>query len=516
MAFPNGVMAYVSAAVALTSLLADTSALKAYAKISESFAVQIFRQIESNIVSNHQYCVTMDIVFESASHSFGDPLVGEYVRDQDSSTTVPVLMTGLSSFPINESDTLPYTRQYSARYRRPYSVVYFKLDPFLNGEKVIPSNAIGDWPDNIALRTASPMTQTFFVFYTFNSRWQATDVYAFSNLTALILHSVFIVPAGQTVQIFKDIPQLPRTGLTSLGHFSTNRKFKSDRNDDPKLFTEIMSFHGEPTLVLTHAHGTPDPHLLETTGVLSGIMYGPIYKMLTRFNATFVAEEIFGVPGVGTDEHGNLDNFIIPLVEGTAAMTAVLKGNAEISKYVYLSHPYLHDGVKFTTGLPQKKKIKSLHALRNPFGRTLWLVACFTAVSMVITLEIISHVHQHESSKRKLFWAILQSILDQQCFSDKRMTQDMAVHMSMGAWLLGLIVIGCAYKTRLTAVITIPRYTFPPRTFEELLASSYDIGAVMYTNSLENDVKFSKNAISAALQDRIFEYDYLEPYVRHQ
>ena len=75
------------------------------------------------------------------------------------------------------------------------------------------------------------------------------------------------------------------------------------------------------------------------------------------------------------------------------------------------------------------------------------------------------------------------------------------------------IVIGCAYKSDLTAFIVKPAFVHPPTTFEELVRSEYKIGALFYSGNLEEHFLGLNNSMSRAIQKRVYEYDFLEPDV---
>ena len=71
---------------------------------------------------------------------------------------------------------------------------------------------------------------------------------------------------------------------------------------------------------------------------------------------------------------------------------------------------------------------------------------------------------------------------------------------------LSLIVLGCAYKSKLVNSIVLPTYIYPPNTFKELVESGYKIGAVFWAGALDTHFRARTDQIGEEIVKRAKEY----------
>lgn len=493
--------------------------------------LKAFDYLVNSVIHSYPECFSMDIAVESTSIPFFIPDIIASSRRQDNrecnnnnqqnyscshNLQNTVLITNLNTSPKNDSNLYDYKRKYASKFRFPCSLVLYNLDALLVNVNAMPE--VGEWPDGIAVLTPSPMDRAFFVFYTYQTDLMQ-DIIEFSNFTAMILQSSFVIPDGEGLNIFRNFPQT-KDRLVLVQSYKNQENGVSDTvvsSSQNVLFSELFNFNGEPLLTLTCFTCTPNMALYERKGIWSGPMWGGFYAALVRFNATLVTEEVFGIPGNGFRDDGTVDDFVLPVVEGTAVFSTTILMSDAISDFLYVSYPFIFDGLYFITGLPKRKKVNSFLILQTPLDEMVWLAVGMATISLLLCLRFIAYVRHYKAPAVTLFYAIVLPMVEQPPMSNYSKFQmakvDGCVKLVVATWFLSQIVLVCVYKSILLSVIVIPQYILPPRTFEELAHSDYELGAIFYSNMLELYLEASNNSVSRNLMERIREHEYIAPTV---
>ena len=264
---------------------------------------------------------------------------------------------------------------------------------------------------------------------------------------------------------------------------------------------------------------------------------GTTYELAVWANATLELATVFGAPKAGLTLEGDWDDFVLPLIEGTAAITQMIEQTVENRKAVFSSSITLFDSVAFITNQPKVLRVTSLARLAKPLRMKVWIGIGVSFLCVFFVLEMVIRVRRTvgcTGESRKYFgkaaqflspaprhqfhwtaFALATAALDQAAVGGE-FANSARWHSSrllIGLWYLMWIVVGCAYKSDLTAMIVKPVFIQPPRTFEELIESDYKVGALFYSGNLEEQFLALNNSISRAIQTRVYEYDFLEPDV---
>ncbi|CAG7833198.1 unnamed protein product [Allacma fusca] len=240
---------------------------------------------------------------------------------------------------------------------------------------------------------------------------------------------------------------------------------------------------------------------------------GSVYETLTRLNASIVLEGIFGVPRLQIGKEGeeiDFDEYTIPLIDGSAAISTLVVPNLPAQKVMYFSIPYIHDSAIFLTSPPQNVKFTSIFILKEPFEEFVWLMTVGSITLIASCLVAIVYL-QTKHLSFLAFTAVVRPFLDQGVNVTKhfnRMWNLSKMKFIYGTWLLSVIVLGCCYKSTLISAIVSPRYVLPPRTFQELFTSQYNVGAVLFDGVIEYDIKQMNNSRIPDFLRRVTEYEY--------
>ncbi|CAG7728803.1 unnamed protein product, partial [Allacma fusca] len=227
------------------------------------------------------------------------------------------------------------------------------------------------------------------------------------------------------------------------------------------------------------------------------------------------------------------------LLEDTATVSTFLKFMGE-QNYIFYITTFSHVvKLGFVTALPKKLTFNSLKRLAGPFNTTIWFFMLLSCIGIFLALQLISYFKKKFSVVRMHRWAldvrgeqdvvinedtlcrqlltfisILQPLVDQSISENViETTTRFGINRCMiGMWLLLLIALGGAYKTKMIEMVVLPRYTRPPSTFAELAASDYKIGALVY-GVVQPELQILNNTISTRIQEHVTEDDYFEPTV---
>lgn len=101
-----------------------------------------------------------------------------------------------------------------------------------------------------------------------------------------------------------------------------------------------------------------------------------------------------------------------------------------------------------------------------------------------------------------------------------RLLQMGNIKMMIGPWMICLIILNSDLQTRLSASITIPDTIIPPKTFEELIDSNYEINFIGINTSTAGlnflEMIERNNSMALRLQSKLTRNYPFTKQVRHE
>ena len=108
----------------------------------------------------------------------------------------------------------------------------------------------------------------------------------------------------------------------------------------------------------------------------------------------------------------------------------------------------------------------------------------------------------------------MSTLIDQSVLGIPRIAkavQSSLSRVTIGFWFLLLIIVSCAYKSKLMSSIVVPKFHYPPRTFLELENSDYKIGALFWVRAVEDQFIALDNHVGRSITSRSRSKEY--PYI---
>ncbi|CAG7817669.1 unnamed protein product, partial [Allacma fusca] len=229
-----------------------------------------------------------------------------------------------------------------------------------------------------------------------------------------------------------------------------------------------------------------DKHLIEyeRTGKFTHVVVAKIFEFSKYINSSLRLIPIRFLPQESNIKDGDWDDFIKPLLNGSAAISTIIRLAPGHLPILYETMYSSEEGVRFVTGTPQRILHNSIYRLTSPFSLSVWISSLWCIVTVFLTLEIIiryqidhfqclsrkfrqgEKYRRHHSSNTLI--AILQPIVDQNALSSITFSKSIKNNFGrvlIGMWFLLLISLGCVYKSKLIQMVVMPRYHQPPSTF---------------------------------------------------
>ncbi|CAG7817158.1 unnamed protein product, partial [Allacma fusca] len=344
-------------------------------------------------------------------------------------------------------------------------------------------------------------------FYIYFAITEITLIESFLKVSTITTNKIFLIPKDKEIVILKQVPGIAEELLT-LG-FS--------KGGDVELSPEVFSnkredFQGRPVSVSVCPICENEFEEVKTRKIWVVDNLALLFEALCKLNATLDPVSVFSLPQRGQNEDGEWDEYTRPLIEGSSAIATLVLPSSSKLEHILFSTPYAHDSAIFVIGLPKKIKFDSLVILKDPLDNQVWIAFCISASVMVFCLQLVIHGQGGKMSLsvvRAIIYPIVDQVAETGCL--RNAWKSNRTRFLCGLWILSLIVLSCAYKCNLISAIVIPRYSKIPSTFQELSESSYQLGAVLYTGIMENDLKITNNKMSQEILRRVVEYDYISP-----
>ena len=485
--------------------------------------LRTFNGILDIIKSTFPFCSHLNHLFESSGNFSQDNFQEMLTRAEDSHLSVEqpaanlLLDLGLEANNLDPPEVYFFENNFHFKYHQPCTVIFFQLTSSLLDNAVNLNNATFGrrWPEKVLPLLPTPVQRSFFLFFVPEIHAEVAALESSMNdlmdQTGMILHSVFIIPVSSSkIHVLKGLPKNSQGILEPVANFESGQfKVLPEKQVFYRLYTDL---NGDPLKALYCPVCGPYEEEYEQTGIEKSSHDFAVRFVAKRFNMTFEIEQVFGVPDTGLKEDGELDDFVLPLADGTAAVTGLLIASHLIDHLVYLTEPYIYDAMLFITAPPKFHNPDPFDALGEPLDMGVWIAGIVASLSVfgcmcivVVTLKI------KRGSLSAAFASVYSPVLDQAGLFGQR-AQSVSVSLLLGTWLLGLIVVGNSYKSKLISSILIPNYDYPPRTFAELAESNYELGAVFFA-TVSNQLATFNTSVNLQLLKRIGEMNFMDPDV---
>ncbi|CAG7719327.1 unnamed protein product [Allacma fusca] len=363
--------------------------------------------------------------------------------------------------------------------------------------------------------------------------------------TLKLLRAYIFIPVDQTWHVF--LPDSANKGLV-LEQIINDHKIIHVSNS--MLARRYPNFEGETMSGAVCPVCGEDLEYFRETGIWKGPQIAAWHELSLRLNITMDFQPYFGDIRRGANEDGEWDAGIQMILDETAAFDSFVQPVPELYSVIYVLKPIVFGSVGFVTAFPQPIKYNTLTRLLGPFNSDTWAATFLSVFATFILLHWTVTSREYTTIKSKLsksqkttsgstkklksncfffnklknffsndpvlaFGALTKPILDQSG-TELKFQEEFSKNLSrlvLGVWLLMLISLGCAYKSKMVEMISLPNYHIPPTTFEDLARSDYSIGVIGYTNQIENDLMIKHTSASQAILARAAEYDYVSPDV---
>ena len=375
------------------------------------------------------------------------------------------------------------------------------------------------WPERILPLLPNDVQRAFFIFFTLQTPLCPAEkpekLDNFMHGTAMILYSTFLIPLSmEEIGIFKGVPKSDQ-GLRNVAILK-GRHFEG--TNLPTLFGTDFDFFGQviPTLFCVVC-APKDEEIGEITAILK---YNPFVNswnaIYAMFNATQEIETVFGIPDDGiSEEDGEFNDFLIPLVTGTAALNSITVPSKKTSPFVKFSKPYVYDNVIFIIGPAKVLADGGVWMLKDPLDLGVWVALLVSSVIVLGCLAVLKSAAGFSNRSVTFGWIRLVDfvfvplLFRQSAFSPWGFSLRVSVYgfyFLLSIWYLCLIVLCCAYDSALLGLLAYPQLHFPPRTFRELAASDYEIGAIL-ASTIGQSLEATGLGTDASLLQRLVEHD---------
>lgn len=189
------------------------------------------------------------------------------------------------------------------------------------------------------------------------------------------------------------------------------------------------------------------------------------------------------------------------------AMGDVLSGKADMgqcvgrilsrNKVVEFSFPVIYIWMTFSTGPPQPHY--SWKATYYPFGHVVWILICASILVTMVTLKFLVYLIPGVTCGKNLsymgrsfFEQATSSIMKRKIRKSIKVKDATRVFLSF--WLLFCLVIVNSYKSKLVSFLLFPLVEEPPKTFQDLSATTEHRLALHYLEGAAFSIlKYSKH-----------------------
>ena len=290
---------------------------------------------------------------------------------------------------------------------------------------------------------------------------------------------------------------------------------------------ESPNFNGWPLVINVCARCGDAVKTYEEEKVWYSVLEATAIVFVWSVNATPEFEKVITLPRDGKNEDGEWDDWLQPLIDGSASIATLQQYSVEGSSVVLYTVPALYDVSCFITAKPKRIRGKGLSKMLMPLSFHVWIGFIASLLVLGIFIEAAIHLRRYHQVwayirnfggaattfqstgsievmfifqsmlpahfHRLTFSALVKPVFDQSGLTSRIFTRniekDDVGKFLLGMWFILLIVLGCGYKSKFTSVVVLPEFTRPPTTFRELANSHYVPFAIVWADNLEENFK---------------------------
>ncbi|CAG7725129.1 unnamed protein product [Allacma fusca] len=200
---------------------------------------------------------------------------------------------------------------------------------------------------------------------------------------------------------------LTKSDLDILGLVSNeaDNKIHPRFYNSRKHWTSVRPNYGkEPILGLVCVICIPEEDSMKKYEV-EDFLITALSGLATYVNATLELESVMQALQSSHFQDGEWDGWVQPILDGTAAISTLLRPTAGFFPIAYLSRFGVFFTTGFLTGLPKRATFDGIFRLAHPFDTSIWIVMLTSILAVFITVAIMLFYESQALFHEKRRWA---------------------------------------------------------------------------------------------------------------
>jgi hypothetical protein len=285
-----------------------------------------------------------------------------------------------------------------------------------------------------------------------------------------------------------------------------------------RLFSTTPNWNKAP-LIQKINPGAGDPNLqyFKTSGEWDNYAVATVYYTAEYMNASLKFETVYSPPVRGILPSGRYDDYIQPLIDGTAQMATFYEPSAFPYGIVLSSKALLYGRAGFITAPPKLQMVSVLEALFLPFSLETWLVLLIIILGIFVLLLVTERLfsfservnpfdklQNRNGTILRLFLGVSKAVLEQPSLEEDihPVLRKLYFWRPLVCWSLLSTVLCALYKSELIGAFVRPTFISAPRNFDELSKSAYKINTILFFGNMDVAVRKVNDSLAQMLISR--------------
>jgi hypothetical protein len=266
--------------------------------------------------------------------------------------------------------------------------------------------------------------------------------------------------------------------------------------------------------------GDPNVQYFKTYGEWDNFAVATVYYTAEYMNASLIFQPVYSAPVRGIMTSGRYDDYIQPLIDGTAQISTFNEPSSFAPGVVFFSKAMVYDQASFLTAPPKLQMVSFLQALFLPFSLETWLVLLIIIIEIFALLlvaewtfsssEMVDPFHKLRNTRGnvlELFLTASKSVLEQPSLEEDihPVLRKLYFWRPLVCWSLLSTVLCALYKSELIGAFVSPTFVSPPRNFDELSRSAYKINSILFAGNIDVALKIVNDSLAQMLLSRVEE-----------
>jgi hypothetical protein len=245
-----------------------------------------------------------------------------------------------------------------------------------------------------------------------------------------------------------------------------------------------------------------------------------VYYTAEYLNASLIFETVYSPPVRGILPSGRYDDYIQPLIDGTAHISSFNVPSDFAPGVVFFSKTMMYDQTSFLTAPPKLQMVSFLQAIFLPFSLETWLVLLIIIIEIFALLLVAEWTFSYSEkvdpscklrntrgNMLQLFIGVSKSVLEQPSLEEDIHPVLRKLHFwrPLICWSLLSTVLCAFYKSELIGAFVSPNFVRPPRNFDELSRSEYKIKSILFAGNIDVALKMVNDSLAQMLLSRVEE-----------